>query len=161
MPQLVINFDRVSLSLSEADFNVISNYNMSAPDGSYFYHNDYDCFAHLDVNNNPQWFVFFTKVTLGDNICHEITSIKYILGKSEKLSKEYITLNSEVFNIMLRVLTAIDNKLHYNPRKDFIYKYYIWNKKMKNFDIRFSQHKTDLVQFVDSLEWAFGVDNSD
>lgn len=158
MTYILINFDRVSLALSKADYDVISNYNMSAPEGTYFYHDDYDCFAHLDVDNNPRWFVYFAKIRLGNDECYEITSIKYYLNNSERLPQKHVEINTEVFSMMLKVFTTVDKKLHYNPRNDLFFKYYIRNRIKKTFDIKVLQDKIDITQFAGLLDWQFAID---
>lgn len=158
MSDVIVSFDRVSLAFSKADFEVISNYNMSAPEGTYFYHDDYECFVHIDVNNNPRWFLFFKNIRLGEDECYEISRIKYVLDDLVSLPKEYGELNTEVFNIILEVFTTVNKKLHNNPRNDLFYKYFIHNISKKTYDIKASLDKIDITQFAGLLDWEFGID---
>jgi hypothetical protein len=157
MSSIFISFDRVSLVLSKADFDVISNYNMNAPEGTYFYHNDYDCFAYLDVNKNPKWFVFFTNIILENENCYEITDIEYFLDNTKQIPEPSVKLSKEIFNNISNIFTTIDKKLHYFPRSDLFYKFYIRNKDKGTYDITASVKKNDITEFVRLLDWKYSI----
>ena len=162
---MIIIFDRKSLVIPNADYEIFKKENYYIDDGTiHFFSDKENSLVILDANKKPKIAIRFNCVKIENENKYEIISIKYKLDKEINPQKDIEDAQMQALLIIKEVFLLFDDILKKrNPAEisssEPIFKYYIRNKEKHIYDLLISlQGRFSYMSFLTKIDFVFGIE---
>lgn len=157
---IIIEFDKKSLVIPSADYDVFSKENYSIDDGTFhvFFEKE-NVLMFLDAYKKPTALVRFAPIFIENKKQYEIAGMKITLKNSLTEKNDPKKMRNEVKDMIKEILLSLEIILgkRTNDAKESLheYKYYVHNNETQTFDAAMSLKRISYLQFLPELDYVF------